>query len=284
MNANSQLPVPAINAWLKSAADALRVAGIASARLDAELILAHALRKDRTYLHAHSDDDLESALQEMADAQLALRLTHVPIAYIVGYKEFYGRQFTVTPATLVPRPESEAIIDTLKNLVSKNSDLPEGSRLHLIDVGTGSGCLGITAKLELVNVEVTLSDISGPTLVVAQANATRLRADVSILESDLLQSYHTQADIIIANLPYVDPSWDRSPDTVHEPSIALFAGDGGQALINQLIDQAVNTLNTSGLLLLEADPMQHESIAVYAHQRGFELVAKHDYCVALKLI
>ncbi len=283
MNANSQLPVPAINVWLKAAADALKSVGIASSRLDAELILAHSLLQDRTYLHAHSDDELKPDVQEIADTQLALRLTRVPIAYIIGQKEFYGRDFTVTPATLVPRPESEAIIDTLKNLVSKNSDLPDGSRLRLIDVGTGSGCLGITAKLELSKLDVTLSDISGSALAVAQANATRLQADVTILESNLLQGYRKQADIIIANLPYVDASWDRSPDTIHEPQVALFAGDGGQALINQLINQAVNILSASGLLLLEADPVQHESIAVYAHHKGFELVAKHDYCLALKL-
>ncbi len=272
-----------INQWLHEASVALRKIGISSARLDAEIILAHTLHKDRTYLHAHSDDELKPELQKIADTQLALRLTRVPIAYIIGQKEFYGRDFTVTPATLVPRPESEAIIDTLKNLVSKNSDLPDGSRLRLIDVGTGSGCLGITAKLELSKLDVTLSDISGPALAVAQANATRLQADVTILESNLLQGYRKQADIIIANLPYVDASWDRSPDTIHEPQVALFAGDGGQALIKQLIDQAVNALNASGLLLLEADPIQHESIAIYANHKGFEIVAEHDYCLALKL-
>ncbi|MEP7204935.1 MAG: peptide chain release factor N(5)-glutamine methyltransferase [Candidatus Saccharibacteria bacterium] len=271
-----------IKTWLQIAVTRLTEATIPSARLDAELILAHALGKDRTYLHAHSDDQLASDVREIIDAQLTLRLDHLPIAYITGHKEFYGRRFSVTADTLIPRPESEAIIDSLKDLM-QNFVVPKDKVLQLVDVGTGSGCLGITAKLELPHLEVTLSDISGPALAVAQANATRLRADVTILESDLLNSYRKPADVIIANLPYVDLSWKRSPETVHEPSIALFAGDGGQALINQLIDQSIDILATPGLLILEADPSQHESIIAYASHKGFLLRARRDYSVAMQL-
>ena len=201
MNANSPPLVPAINNWLKSATEQLKTVGIASARLDAELILAHALQKDRTYLHAHSEDLLNDVDQEKADNQLARRLKYTPIAYIVGFKEFYGRRFSVTTDTLIPRPESEAIIDSLKNLVAGDLTPVDGTSLRLIDVGTGSGCLGITAKLEFPELMVTLADISPPALVVARTNAQRLHADVALLESDLLQSYHLQADVIIANLP-----------------------------------------------------------------------------------
>jgi len=271
-----------INEWLEEATRQLAKASINSARLDAELILAHALQKDRTYLHAHSDDLLELTVQQKADAQLTRRLKYTPIAYIVGFKEFYGRRFSVTTNTLIPRPESEAIIDNLKELIDSSLMPAVGKRLRLIDVGTGSGCLGITAKLEFPELKVTLTDISPPALEVARTNAQRLHADVALLESDLLQSYHLQADIIIANLPYVDSAWEVSPDTIHEPSIALFADDGGLTLLRKLIDQAVSVLTPQGLLLLEADPRQHRLIIARASHQGFRLISKRDYCLALK--
>jgi len=272
----------ALQIWLITATQQLKAVGIASARLDAELILAHCLRKDRTYLHAHSGDILELAVQQLADVQLTRRLKYTPIAYIVGFKEFYGRCFSVTTDTLIPRPESEAIIDSLKELIASSLMPAVGKRLRLIDVGTGSGCLGITAKLEFPELKVTLADISPLALVVASDNAQRLHADVALLESDLLQSYHLQADIIIANLPYVDSAWEVSPDTIHEPSLALFADDGGLTLIHKLIDQAVSVLTPQGLLLLEADPRQHQLIIARASKQGFLLISKRDYCLALK--
>jgi release factor glutamine methyltransferase len=284
MNANSQPPAPAIKDWLNNASDQLKSVGIASARLDAEIILAHTLRKGRTYLHAHSDDALEPRIEEIADARLALRLTHVPIAYIVGHKEFYGRQFKVTTATLIPRPESEAIIDILKVLIPQNLTLFNDIKLRLVDIGTGSGCLGITAKLELPELDVTLLDISNHALTVASANAKLLGAEATTLRGDLLANYPLQIDIIIANLPYVDPSWERSPDTIHEPELALFAGDGGTALIDKLIDQSVNLLVPQGLVLLEADPRQFQKIISYADSKGFELVKTEGFCIALRRI
>jgi len=106
-----------INEWLEEATRQLAKASINSARLDAEIILAYALRKDRTYLHAHSEDILDVTIQDTADAHLALRLDYVPIAYIVGFKEFYGRPFSVTTDTLIPRPESEDVINLLKRIL-----------------------------------------------------------------------------------------------------------------------------------------------------------------------
>ncbi len=271
-----------INEWLEEATRQLAKASINSARLDAEIILAYALRKDRTYLHAHSEDILDVTIQDTADAHLALRLDYVPIAYIVGFKEFYGRPFSVTTDTLIPRPESEDVINLLKRILPPTTYHLPPTTLRLIDVGTGSGCLGITAKLEFPELEVTLADISPPALVVASDNAQRLHADVALLESDLLQSYHLQADIIIANLPYVDSTWEVSPDTIHEPSLALFAGDGGRALIKKLIIQSVTIITQSGFLVLEADPFQHESIVAHAKRKGLTLHSKKGYVIVFQ--
>jgi release factor glutamine methyltransferase len=284
MSANSLLPTPAISSWLKDAAAQLAAIGIDSARLDAELILSHTLRKPRTYLHAHYDEMLSERATEVANARLRLRLDRVPIAYIVGHKEFYGRTFKVTTATLIPRPESEAMIDLLKTLMPATASLLDEPALNVVDVGTGSGCLGITAKLELPQLSVTLLDISRHALTVAEQNARAHDADVALLRSDLLAQYPLQPDIILANLPYVDPEWDSSPETMHEPAEALFAGDHGLALIKRLVEQASLRLTANGTLLLEADRSQLDTIRRFAKQHGFKETKRDGFIVALQRI
>ncbi|HRQ86592.1 MAG TPA: peptide chain release factor N(5)-glutamine methyltransferase [Candidatus Saccharibacteria bacterium] len=260
--------------WIAHATKQLISAGITSAQLDSELILAHTLRKNRTYLHAHPDEKLGERHQQIADARLSLRLDRVPVAYIVGHKEFYGRRFRVTPATLIPRPESEVLIDLLHEGIKF---LAKDSPHRLADVGTGSGCLGITAKLEYPDLLVTLLDKDRHALAVASSNAKEHKADVLALESDLLTSYPYTASIIVANLPYVDKSWERSPETEFEPAGALFADQRGLALIFRLIEQAPKRLISGGLLILEADPKQHQNIIQSAQKHGLLLQKQEDY-------
>ena len=252
------------------AATRLQVAGIDSAKLDAEIILAHTLRKNRTFLHAHGEDLLEQRQHEITNARLQLRLDRTPVAYIIGHKEFYGHPFRVTPATLIPRPESEMIITLIKQLVPKNIPLPRTPPQKLVDVGTGSGCLGITAKLELPELDVTLLDISQHALKVAEFNKKHLKADVHIQQSDLLSGYPLIADFIVANLPYVDENWERSIETKYEPEIALFAPNNGLYFIEKLILQIPTHLTRGGYLLLEADPRQHQAIRELAKNRGLD--------------
>jgi release factor glutamine methyltransferase len=259
-----------IKSWLTEASKQLEALEIQSAHLDAELILSHTVRKPRTYLHAHMEEELEPRIQEIADARLLLRTDRVPIAYIIGHKEFYGRRFKVTTSTLIPRPETEDIITVVKKLIPQNLSLFNES-FRIVDVGTGSGCVGITLKLELPETEVTLLDISPHALKVAASNASQLGADVQSIKSDLLQSYPFRSNIIVANLPYVDSSWERSPETDHEPEIALFASDGGLALIKKLIEQASVRLTANGFLVLEADPSQHADIVQVGIKYGFHL-------------
>jgi release factor glutamine methyltransferase len=274
MNENSKPKTSSSDAWLRDAADQLAEAGITTARLDAEIILAHTVRKSRTWLHAHGDEELSLRLIEIADARLDLRLDRTPIAYIVGHKEFYTRSFKVTPSVLIPRPESESIIELLKKHTPTNAK-------RLIDVGTGSGCLGITAKLEFPELNVTLADISRHALKVAESNATSLHTEVTLAQSNLLAQAPGIFDIVIANLPYVDKDWERSPETDQEPSLALFADNGGLALIEQLLAELPEALNPSGLALLEADPCQHEAIISLAAKLGLKHVETEGYAVAL---
>jgi release factor glutamine methyltransferase len=268
-----------IRTWIDTSTKTLADAGIQTAKLDAELILCHTIRQPRTYLHAHDDEQIPSRQQEIADSRLTLRIDRVPLAYIIGHKEFYGRSFCVTPSVLIPRPESESIIEILKHILPDTQALP-GHTMRLIDIGTGSGCLGITAKLEFPELDVTLADISRHALTVAEKNAITLKAKVSVLKSDLLQQYVFSPDIIIANLPYVAESWERSPETNHEPTLALFARGKGLQLIKKLIPQASDSLPNQGILLLEADPEQHDAITSYCKAYNLKSVSKNGYCLA----
>jgi release factor glutamine methyltransferase len=263
MNANSQPKTPAIKDWLKGAVQQLSEVEISSARLDSEIILANVLQKTRTYLHAHDNDALSENELKTANAHLKMRLNRIPVAYLTGYKDFYGRPFRVTTDTLIPRPESEDIITILKEKIA-----PTRANNKLVDVGTGSGCLGITAKLEIPGLDVTLTDISPAALAVATQNATTLNANVKTLQSDLLANYPHKANYIVANLPYVDTEWRCSPETKHEPSLALFANDSGLELINKLIEQTDDHLAPGGLLLLESDARQHTEIITKVKSRG----------------
>lgn len=280
MSANSLPQTPVIKDWLRNASRQLSNAGISSAQLDAEILLAYTLHENRTYLHAHPEQIIEAQQCELADTRLKLRLDRMPVAYIIGYKEFYGRRFIVTTATLIPRPESEDIITILKEILPYTTyHLPP---TRLVDVGTGSGCLGITAKLEFPSLDVTLIDISPHALNIAKQNAKKLSADVTIIQSDLLKEYAIQPDIIIANLPYVDKDWERSPETDYEPDLALFADNHGRLTIERLITQANNSLGTGGYLIIESDPAQHDSLSAYAKQQSFTLTRILGYCIAFK--
>lgn len=268
-----------ISFWLKNAAKSLKDAGIASARLDAELILANTLRKNRTYLHAHLDEEIDPRRIDIANARLDLRLDRVPMAYILGYKEFYGRKFTVSPAVLVPRPESEDMISLFLDATAG-----EIEQKVLIDVGTGSGCLGITAALERTNISVILSDISKDALRIAEKNADEYHARVKIQQQSLLNGQLEPVDYIFANLPYVDKDWEVSPELQYEPKIALFTEDGGLKLILELIRQAPRCLTPNGQLFIEADPTQHERIIQAATKQNFKLVTIQRYIIVLRFI
>lgn len=256
-----------IQQWIHEAAALLKSADIPSARLDAELILAHTIRKTRTYLHAHPEDTLDSRRLEIADARLDLRRDRTPLAYILGHKDFYGRRFKTSPAALIPRPETEMFIELLHDLLPKNLPLIKEKR-KLVDVGTGTGIIGITAKLEWPELDVTLTDISQQALNLAKENAHQLSAKVNVHRGDLLRGYGEAIDIIVSNPPYVDKAWDVSLETRTEPELALYASRGGLSIIEQLLSQASELLKPDGSLLLEADERQHSAIIQSAASRG----------------
>jgi release factor glutamine methyltransferase len=297
-----------ISQWINQSTSILTRAGITSARLDAELMLAYQLEQSRTWLIAHQNDNIDDLnVLENASKLLEERLNRIPLAYITNHKEFYNRSFFVDTSVLIPRPESETIIDLVKELLTASEEdvaagqpsamgvKPHkvtskdavGNSLRVIDVGTGSGCLGITAKLEFPQLSVTLSDISKEALAVAHKNAKALGAKpIRYVQSDLLDHWLSHKnpqkfDVIIANLPYVDRNWERSPETDHEPALALFADDHGMELIKKCIQQASIMTSVNGYLVLEADPEQHQEIIQHAAS-VFKHVVTKDYVVLLQ--
>jgi release factor glutamine methyltransferase len=261
-----------ISQWLDQASDALKAAGIRTYRLDAELILADSLERERVYVHAHGDLPLPAQSLRTANTKLEQRKKRTPLAYILGQKEFYGRTFAVTPDVLIPRPETEMLIGLL----------PDAAECSLIDVGTGSGAIAITAKLEHPDWAVTASDIDEEVLLAAAHNADNLGARIALRRSDLLADIDETFDIIAANLPYVDREWERSPETDFEPALALFANNHGLELIEKLIEQAPDHLTSHGYLLFEADPEQHPAIIAAAKEKSLRHMRTEGYGVLLQ--
>lgn len=276
MNVTSSLQMPTIKQSLDQSRHLLEKVGIKTSHLDSELVLAHILQKNRTYLHAHPEQKLTYIQLAKNWLFMKLRQKHFPIAYILKNKEFYGRSFFVNKDVLIPRPESEIIIECLKNAIKPHHKL-------LVDVGTGSGILGITAKLGYPQLYVTVLDISPKAIKIARKNAKSLNANIKSMTSDLLTSYNHKTDIILANLPYVDQSWEVSPETSYEPKTALYAKDGGTELIKKLVSQAPIRMNNNGLLVLEADPVQHQEIINHANKHHFKVINIRDYVITLSL-
>lgn len=258
--------------WLKETTSTLKSAGIASARLDAELLLAYVLERSREWITAHDSDALSENQVAAANKLCTQRVEHTPLAYIVGSKEFYGREFIVDENVLIPRPESEVIIELLRK---------HGEGINtVIDVGTGSGCLAITAKLELGDIHVTATDISKEALQVAKSNAKRLAVTVRFVESDLCEKLphmpSTRPYIILANLPYVPDDLVTSEEIMNEPSLALFSGVYGLDHYRRFWQQVAKLKNKPRCIIIEALVAQHKDLSRLATQSNFALIETRD--------
>lgn len=221
---------------------------LAGRGLEARLLLAHVLQKNHAYLIGHGEDVLTGDQVEQYAALLARAEKQEPIPYLVGYAPFYGREFVVSPAVLIPRPETEQLVEK----ISQHKPTPA----HLVDVGTGSGCIAVTLACLLPQTQVTAVDVSPEALAVAQANARRqgVADRVQFVQGSLLASVPAAPDLIVANLPYItDDEWQTLDDGVkwYEPAGALRGGVDGLDLIQQLLQQATTRLTHGGAIFLE---------------------------------
>ena len=235
----------------------------ATAARDAELLLLHTLQIPRVTLLAHPDREVTAEQHTLYRASIARRLQHEPIQYITGQQEFYGLLLEVTPAVLIPRPETEHLVEAVL------AHLPKDVPLQIADIGTGSGAIAIALAVHLPRAEITALDLSPEALAVAAANAREhnVAHRIHLLQSDLFSAVNQSSqsfDAVVSNPPYV-PESDRAtlhPQVRdHEPAAALFAGPDGLDLYRRLIPQAHAALKPNGLLALEIGHGQRKALA-----------------------
>ena len=255
---------------LKAQEAKLKRVGINSARLDVLILLEDILHKDRAWILAQPDHRLTDTQARRLDRKVDRRAKHVPLAYIRGFTEFYGRHFRVNRHVLEPRPESETMIELLKGL-----RLP--AKPAIADVGTGNGAIGITAALELPSSIVDLYDISAGCVAVAKHNVHLHELHLHVRKMNLLSRPLRPYDVILANMPYVPDRWQINQAALHEPKIAIFGGPDGLDVYRKLFAQLHRFVWQPRYVLTEALPPQHENLANVAAQSGFKLLKSDDF-------
>lgn len=276
----------------------LEKAGVPTARLDCLVLLEHVLGENRAHLLAYPELELQEAQLLEVQKLVNQRARHEPLSYVIGKTEFYGREFIVTPAVLEPRPESETMIDVIKMLASEKyprtpqnigietgdaigfgngktdrTEIRSNSNWRIVDVGTGSGALGISAALEIVGSQVVLVDIDEVALNVARQNCQRFELDIACVVDDLLVRAHKRGvafDVVLANLPYVPNDYQINMAATHEPPLAIFGGPDGLDLYRRMFKQLQRLENLKpSYVLTESLPFQHTALAAIAEDHGY---------------
>jgi release factor glutamine methyltransferase len=237
----------------------VQLRALPAGRRDAELLLMHVVGCDRTYLLTHPVAELTPKQAAAYESWIARRARNEPVQYITGEQEFYGLKFCVTPDVLIPRPETEHLVETALAHANK------GEQLRIADVGTGSGAIAVALAHALPNARITALDVSSAALDVARENAAKHRVAVRIqfVESDLLAGVSGASfDMIVSNPPYVAESEVLEPQVRDfEPIIALYAGADGLSVYRRLVPQADGALKPGGWLLMEMGHGQHDALA-----------------------
>jgi release factor glutamine methyltransferase len=258
---------------LRSAIALLEENRVGSPRMNAEVLLMFVLGCDRAYLYAHPERELSPDEQDRYDQALEQRARGVPSQYITGHQEFWGLDFIVGPAVLIPRPETEhlveAVLELCKEIPHPVAPTPGATRvghpIRIVDVGTGSGCVALALASELPRAEIHATEISADALEIARANAARLLLTnrVTFHATDLLHGIPGPFDIVASNPPYVgENEYDKVQLEVRkfEPRCAVFAGPDGMDIIRRLAPQARAALKPGGLLAIEIGYSQEAAV------------------------
>lgn len=257
-----------IQTWLKNSIPTLKEAEIDSARLDCLVLLENTLKKRRDWILAHDDELLSQSQLEELNKSITQRESHIPLAYIIGSKEFYGRSFTVSEDVLIPRPESEDMITLLLSLPLSSY----GKNPIILDIGTGSGILAVTAQLEISQAVVVATDISEEALKLAKQNAINLHAPVQFYTADLLDLPDAlNPDIVLTNLPYVPNDLITSEEITKEPSLALFSGNDGLTHYAKFWHQVALMPDKPQVIITESLQNQHADLNNLALTAGYTL-------------
>ena len=246
-----------------------------SAALDVDLLLCHVLQQPRYYLYAHDDARLTEQQQQQLDVLLARRQSGEPVAYLIGEAEFWSLKLAVSPATLIPRPDTELLVEWLLET------LPADAALKVLDLGTGTGAIALALASERPAWQLTGVDSQRAAVELAASNAQRLALDVEFLHSDWFAAVSGRRfDVVVSNPPYIaeDDEHLSGPGVKYEPSSALVAGADGLDDIRQIVAAAPAFMSPGGVLLLEHGYRQAEAVAAILRGGGFaDVKTRRDY-------
>jgi release factor glutamine methyltransferase len=277
--------MPTISEVLRDTSSKLKKAKIETARLDSLLIIEWVTKKDRAWLLANQESEISPKEARELNKLLIKRLTHLPIAYIFEQTEFYGREFIVSNDVLVPRPETEVMIKALNYLLlSKDFESRKIHKPFIADVGTGSGAIGITAKLEHPEVVVDLIDIDLKALKIAKFNVDKYTLTLHVICSDLLDNTGNVYDILLCNLPYVPDGHSINKAASHEPKLAIFGGKDGLKAYRKLFKQLRSKQSKPLYLLIESLPSQHSALTDMATPLGYSKTIIDDFIILFTLV
>lgn len=235
-----------------------------SPKLDAQLLLCNVLNIDRVSLFLRYEKEIDELMKARFDALLERRRLQEPLNYIIGKREFYSNDFLVNHDVLIPRPETELIIDVAKKYIDKDIK-------NIIDIGTGSGVIAITLKLIFPNINITASDISEDALKIAKRNAEIHKVKLDFVISDALQNIQNNFQMIVTNPPYVKSSFiEDDLSLAYEPRRALDGGESGLEVIKKILEEAKEKIDTGGLIIMEHGFDQAEDVKSIAKKYNFD--------------
>lgn len=233
--------------------------------LDAQLLLGHSMGVSRTWVIGHAHDVITPNVFKNFQSLISQREIGVPLPYILGWWEFYGRRFRVSEEVLIPRPETELLVEVAINYLTQNS-----ARQFVLDIGTGSGCIAISLAAEISPLEILATDISRNALGLAKENAVKhgVSERIHFVQMDLSTGVSAQPDVVCANLPYIPGEQLQNLEVANwEPSIALDGGVNGLSQIIDLLDDLPRIVQSGGMILLEVEEKKGDDVRVEARER-----------------
>jgi len=263
-----------ISALLKEAVNQFKDAGISSPVLDAEIILSHALNINRYEIIVKQNNNISNGGVKRAGRLIKRRLNFEPVAYITGKKEFYSLEFMVNKNVLIPRPETELLVDLVLYYAEEGD--------WFLDLGTGSGAVAVSVKYNRPELNVFASDISGKALGVAKNNMKKIlgKPSIDFFKGDIFEPFKNHRfNIIVFNPPYIDKELADSvqKELKHEPEIALFSGNKGREIIERAILEVKDYLHESGCFIMEIDSSMKDFIKSNGIKNGFSVSVFNDY-------
>lgn len=258
-----------IKQWLQQATKKLAHIDISSARLDSLIMLEEVLGLDRTHIVANDDNLLAPHQHKQLDLMLQKRQQHIPLAYITGVREFYGLDFRVDESVLIPRPETEFMVEYLVEYAPDDSSV--------LELGTGSGAVAVALRHHRPDLVITATDISDLALLVAKDNAQHHGVDIRFIKSDLFAQIERTFDVIAANLPYVPTEARRQPEIAYEPDISLYSGTDGLDHYRRFFSQLPKHAHKHSQIVIEFSPTQFWQVRNLAFEHNLHTTPLTEY-------